>query len=271
MNTNSTEALQAAVQAAADGLADVLASGDDSTGARQALQEARVALKRHQDVKQATERERKVAEAAEVDRSAALAVAKETSAVTAAIERVQLPEGVSAPAPIEYPAVAAAAAERARLELAIQCGEPARQNVRDEVVALTKRADAKRAEVATIRSRRLAGHEEADDAAQLHLLDTDATDLDGLVRTTQQRLLDLEQPVADLRKRLDDADARLNSARIDAALHGQADRVRVLEQALIAAVRELRSNAIKADRKNLPTYFAPTQGLRNVANGIAPL
>lgn len=270
MSLSTTNDLQSAVQTASDDLADALAAGRDSTDARQALKEARAALDRHQDAKQAAERERKATEAAEANRTASLAVTRATSAVAAVIERVQLSEGVSAPSPTDHPAVASAAAEKARLELEIQRGEPARQTTRGEVAALTKRADAKRVEAAAIRSRRLAGVEEADDAARLYLLDADVADLHVLMQAAQQRLLALELPVVDLRKRLDDAEARLNSARIDAALHGQADRVRVLEQALVVAVRELRSNAAQVNRNNLPTYFAPTQGLRDVANGIAP-
>ena len=55
----------------------------------------------------------------------------------------------------------------------------------------------------------------------------------------------------------------------EAALHGQADRVRTLEAALIAGVRELRGSVLNAGFSNLPSFFAPTQKLRDVANGIA--
>jgi hypothetical protein len=270
MSITTINDLQVAMQVASDGLAYVLAAGGDTTNARQALYDARAALQRHKDAKEVAERERMVAELGETDRVAALAAAEATSSVTASIERVQLPEGVLAPAPIEQMAVVAAAADKARVELEIHRGEPARQKARDEVIALTKRAEVKRAEVASIRSRRLAGHEEADDAARLYLLDADASDLDGLVQAAQQRLQALAQPVAELRRRLVDIDGQLKSARVNAALHGQADRVRALEQALVASVRELRSNAAKVNRHNLPSYFKPSQGLRDVANGIAP-
>ena len=56
---------------------------------------------------------------------------------------------------------------------------------------------------------------------------------------------------------------------MEAALHGQADRVRTLEAALIAGVRELRGSVLNAGFSNLPSFFAPTQKLRDVANGIA--
>lgn len=265
--------LQFAVQAASDRLADALLDGADTGEARIALDQARAALAKHQDAQQAAERERHAAEAAQAAAENAIAeadaVGRALKAVSNTVERVQLAEGVEPPAPAEHPVVVKAAAEVARLKLEIERGEPERKKIRDEIAALTGRADAKRAEAHAIRARRLGGREEAGDAAELHLLEADANDLASLARAAQQRLQALGQPTAAQRQQLAAAEQKLRAAQVEAALHGQADRVRALEAALIAGVRELRSSALKVGFGNLPTFFVPSQKLRDVANGLA--
>lgn len=128
----------------------------------------------------------------------------------------------------------------------------------------------KRAQADAIRSRRQAGQEKASDAADLHLLESDASDLEAMVKAAEQRSRDLGKPIAELRTSLAVAEQKLKFAQVEAALHGQADRVRVLEAALIAAVRELRASTFNsAGYSVLPKYFTPTKNLRDVANGLA--
>ena len=265
--------LQSAVQAASDRLADALLDGSDTSEARAALDQARDALAKHQDAQQAAENERLAAtsarEAAENAEAESDAVGRALKAVANTTRRVQLPAGIEPPLPAEHPAVVKAAAEVARLRLEIEQGEPERKKIGDEIAALTGRADAKRAEANAIRARRLAGREEAGDAATLHLLEADANDLTSLAQAAQQRLQALGQPTAAQRQQLAAAEQRLKAAQVEAALHGQAERVRVLEAALIAGVRELRGSALKVGFGNLPTFFVPSQKLRDVANGIA--
>lgn len=265
--------LEAAVQVASDRVADALLAGDDTTTARRALNEARAALQAHQDAQRAAESERRAAEsereAAEVAASEADATARALQAVDDTVQRVQMPAGVVLPAPVEHQMVAKAAAEVARLKVEIQRSEPERKKVADEIASFTSRANAKRAEASAIRSRRLIGREEAGDAAALHLLEADANDLAGLAQAAQMRLQALGRPVAGLRQQLAAAEEKLKAAQVEAALHGQADRVRTLEAALIAGVRELRGSVLNAGFSNLPSFFAPTQKLRDVANGIA--
>lgn len=258
--------LQSAVQAASDHLADVLASGEDTAAARQELSEARAALQAHRDAQQTAECERQAAQAAEADQAAATAAAKATSAVTNTVARVQLPAGVEEPAQ-QHPLVAEAAGEVARIKLEIEHAAPGRQAAADEVAALQKRADVKRHEAAAIRSRRLAGHESPDDAGRLHLLEADATDIDGLVHAAQQRLHVLEQPVAALRQRLAAAEQKLKAAQIEGALHGQAERLRTLEAALVAGYRELRRGVFTVGNRNMPNYFVASEDLRRATLG----
>jgi len=258
---------QSAVQQASDHLADVLADGGDTTVARQALQQARDALQAHQTAQATADRERQAAQAAEADQAAATAAAKATDAVTNTVVRVQLPAGIEAPAPAQHPLVAEAAGEVARIKAEIERAAPGRQAAADEVAALQKRADVKRHEAAAIRSRRLAGHEAPDDAAKLHLLEADAADLDGLVQVAQQRLHVLDQPVAALRQRLAAAEQKLKAAQVEGALHGQADRLRILEQALIAGYRELRRGVFTVGNRNMPNYFVASEDLRKATLG----
>lgn len=264
---SAVDALQARVQAASDALADALAAGDDTTAERKELDDARAALQAHQGTVAASERERQAAQAAEADQAAVVAVAKATSAVSAAVERVQLPEGVEAPAPAEHPVVAGAAAEVARIELEIQRGESGRQKAKAEVDALVKRADAKRVEAGAIRSRRLAGHQEGDDAARLHLLEADAADLADLAQVARERLHVIEQPLDSLRQRLAEAGKKLAAARVEAELHGQADRLRIIEAALISGWRELRRSAMERGHSNVPSFFIANPDLRRVSYG----
>lgn len=263
--------LQSAVQAASDRLADALLDGADTGEARIALDQARAALAKHQDAQQAAERERHAAEAAqaaaETAKAESDAVGRALKAVSNTVERVQLAEGVEPPAPAEHPVVVKAAAEVARLKLEIERGEPERKKIRDEIAALTGRADAKRAEAHAIRARRLGGREEAGDAAALHLLEADANDLASLARAAQQRLQALGQPTAAQRQQLAAAEQKLRAAQVEAALHGQADRVRALEAALVAGVRELRGSMLKVGFTNLPSFFSPTEELRKTAYG----
>jgi uncharacterized protein involved in exopolysaccharide biosynthesis len=259
--------LQAREQAASDRLADALAAGEDTTEARQDLDEIRRARQAHQDGVAAALRDRQSAQVAEADHVANVAAEQATSAVAAAVARVQLPAGVEAPAPAQHPLVAEAAAECARLRLEIERGEPERQKVRNEVDALVKRADSKRHEAAAIRSRRLAGHEQPDDAATLTLLTADADDLDGLAAAARQRVHALEQPVAALRQRLVAAEQKLKAAQVEGALHAIADRARLLEQHLVDAVRELRRGVFTVGNKNLPSYYVAGEDLRKVTLG----
>lgn len=261
--------LQARVQADSDRLADALAAGEDTTAERQALDKSRAALRAHQQAEQAAAAERSAAAAAASDEVAEVAAEQATAAVNACVARVVLPSRIEPPAST-HPAVAAVAAEAARIRHEIERSGPELATVRNEVSALVKRADAKRLAIAAIRSRRLAGHEKDDDAAQINLLTADAADLDNLVQSARQHLAALEQPFAELRKRLADAETKLAAAQVDAELHGQADRVRALEAALVEGVRALRSSLAERKLFNLPTYFTPTQALRDVANGIAP-
>ncbi|WP_354115471.1 hypothetical protein [Bradyrhizobium sp. LA7.1] len=252
-------------------MADALLDGSDTSEARAALDQARDALAKHQDAQQAAERERHAAEsareAAENAEAEAAAAGQALKAVANTVERVQLPEGVEPPAPVEHPVVAKAGAEVARIKLEIERGEPERKKVAGEVAALAGRANAKRVEANAIRTRRLAGNEEAGDAASLHLLEADANDLASLAQAAQVRLQALGQPVAGLRQQLAAAEEKLKAAQVEAALHGQADRVRVLEAALIAGVRELRSSMLKVGFTNLPSFFSPTEELRKTAYG----
>lgn len=259
--------LQARMQDASDRLADALAAGEDTADARQALDETRRALQVHQDGVVAAERDRQAAQTAEADQAAAVAAEQATTTVMVAVERVQLPQGVAAPASTQHQAVAAAAASVAHIRHELQRGEPERAAVRSEIAALTGRADAKRVEAASIKSRRLAGHEDPADAGKLHMLTSDASDLDGLVQVARQRLHVLQQPVAELRKRLADAEKKLAAAQVDAELHGQADRLRVLEAALIAGWCELRRSALDRGRMNIPHFFTAHEDLRKVSYG----
>ena len=198
---------------------------------------------------------------------AAAAAAKATAAIANTAKRIQLPEGVTAPALEQHPVVVAAAGEVAHVKLLIERGEPERQKARDEVASLQKRADSKRLEAGAIRSRRLAQHEEEGDAAALHLLEADAHDLDGMVEAARGRLRALEQPLAALRQRLTEAQQKLKVAQVEAALHGQADRLRAMEQALIAGYRELRVSLFTTQRTNMPGYYAASKDLRNLTLG----
>ncbi|PWT90511.1 MAG: hypothetical protein C5B56_05275 [Proteobacteria bacterium] len=261
--------LLADVQTASDALADALAAGEDTTDARKALDEKRAAVAKHQQAQRAAEGERKAAADAEADAVGAAAAAKATSAVDNTIAKVAMPVGVEPLAPAQHPLVAEAAAECARLRLEIERAGQESRKAADEVAALRKRADVKRHEAATIRSRRLAGHEQPDDAAQLHLLEADATDLDSLVQAAEQRLRGLKQPVVALEQRLADAEKKLATAQADAELHGKADRLRAIEAALIAGWRELRRSALERGHMNVPRYFVACADLRKVSYGQA--
>jgi hypothetical protein len=272
METATFTDLQSAVQAASDRLVDALTEGTDTTEARGALNRARAALEKFKEGNEAAERERLAAaaerEAAEVAQAEAAATEQALKVVTDAVERVHLPDDIDPPAPTEHPVVTRAANEVAHLKREIEKGEPERQKIRDEIAALTARANAKRNSADGIRSRRKAGQEKASDAADLHLLEVDAADLEGMVKEAEQRLQALVQPVTALRQRLADSEQRLGKAQIEGGLHGQADRARVLEGALIAAVSELRKSAANAGFMGLTSFFLPSQNLRNVANGI---
>ncbi|QIL79334.1 hypothetical protein G7047_05000 [Diaphorobacter sp. HDW4A] len=272
MNQSRLSNLQVTVQAASDRLADALLAGADTSKARAALDQARAALQSYHDAEQVAELERwqehANIQAAENAKAEAESVGKALKAVRNTVERVQVPECIELFAPFEYPVVAKAAAEVARLKLEIESSEPERRKIADEVDALTGRANAKRVEANAIRSRRLAGHEEASDAATLHLLEADANDLGGLARAAQQHLQVLGQPVMALLQQLAAAEQKMKAAQVEAALHGQADRVRALEAALIDGVRELRGSMLKVGFTNLPNFFLPAQKLRDVANGL---
>jgi hypothetical protein len=273
MSNSPTIEMQAAVQAASDRLADALLAGGDTGEARAALEQARTALQKHQDAELAARREHEQAEqdrkAADTAAAEAAAVDEAVTAVNSAVAKVQLPEGIEPPAQAEHPLVAAAAADLARIKLEIKSRQPDHQAAAREVASLAARAKDKRAQADAIRSRRQAGQEKAGDGVELHLLESDATDLEAMVQAAEQRSRDLGKPIADLRASLAATEQKLKSAQTEAALHGQADRVRVLEAALIAAVRELRASAFNAAGYSvLPQYFTPTQKLRDVSYGL---
>lgn len=261
--------LQAAVARASDNLADALAADVDTTEARAALAQARAALRAHQDALRAVAEQAQAAAAVDADNAAARAVSEQTAEVDAAVARVTMPETVATPAPVQHAGLAQAAAEVARIRLQIERGSPERRAAQAEVDALVRRADAKRVDAAAIRSRRLAGHEAKGDAEALHLLEADAADLDNMVQAARQRLSAQGQPVTALRQQLAEAEKRLATARIDAELHGQAERLRAIEGALIEGWRELRRNALGHGRTGIPQLFTAHADLRKVAYGQA--
>jgi hypothetical protein len=266
--------LQSAVQAASDRLADALLDGSDTTEARAALDQARDALAKHQDAQQAAEQERQAAEseAFEIGVTEAEAVATRVAlkVVTDVVEQAPLPEGVVVPEPTGYAAVARAAAEMARIQAVLDRGAPLRQKAGNEVAALRSRVDAKRASVQAIRTRRLAGQEEGGDAAEMALLEADAVDLEALLEAALARKNATHAPAQALRKQLAEAQEKLVEAQLAAMMHALGDRLRAVEQSLIAGARALRAtldgNGLHG---RLAEFWCPTEGLRKIAYGMA--
>lgn len=266
MTTATLTDLQSAIQHASDHLADVLAEGGDTTGARAALHAARAALSSHQDALQADERERRAAEAAKAVEAAASVAEQAQEAVVAAVARVELPDGVEAPALDTDPEVAAAAVAFARLRHDLERGLPDRQRLETKIEELRGRAAAKRSAADAIKARRLRGVERPGDAAELHTLDQDAVGLDGLLADAQQKLAAMKpDPVA--QQRVAEAQARLTRVQNDAVLRGLVARQRVLEEALVAGARKIRESAFGFGQRNLGSIYVASQGVRDVSTG----
>jgi hypothetical protein len=265
MTTPLTD-LQAAIQRASDDLADVLAAGDDTAGARAALDAARTALQAHQKAQQAAEREHQAAEAAKVDEAAAAAVEQAQEAVITVVERIELPDGVEAPALDADPEVAAAAVAFARVRHELERGLPDRQRLQTKIEDLRGRAAAKRSAAEAIKARRLRGVERAGDAAELHTLSQDADGLDGLLADVQQKLAAMKPDPAAL-QRAAEAEARLARVQNDAVLRGLVARQRAIEEALVAGARKIRETAFGFGQRNLGSIYVASQGVRDVSTG----
>lgn len=266
MTTPTLIDLQSAIQLASDHLADVLAEGGDTADARAALDAARAALSNHQDALQAAERERRAAENAKADEAAASAAEQAQEAVTAAVARVELPDGVEAPSLDVDPEVAAAAVAFARVRQELERGLPDRQRLEVKVEELRVRAAAKRSAADAIKARRLRGVERAGDAAELHVLNQDADGLDGLLADAQQKLAAMK-PDPTVLHRMADAEARLVRVQNDAVLRGLVARQRAIEEALVAGARKIRETAFGFGQRNLGSVYVASQGVRDVSTG----
>lgn len=268
------EDLQAAVQQASDNLATALVAGADTAEIRKELDEASAALSAHQNALQALEQQQLNAEAqsfaAEVAVAESVAVDAAVRDVETAVAKVPLPDGVTPPPPVGLDAVARAAAEVARLQAQIDKGAPQRQQASDEVARLRSRLDAKRAAAAAIRERRAAGHEEATDAAQLSMLQADADDLGALLEAAQARQRASHGPVQALRQQMVAAEQQLHIAKMDAVLHQMGDRLRAVEQCLIAGARALRGSLQGSGHVgDMPAFWSPSEELRKISYGMA--
>lgn len=257
-----------AVRLAVTNLDAVLDAGGDSSAEWLAVNAANARL---QDAK--TRRQEAADEAAALARRAEQqAIANQVSDTQAAFEQavgsIEPVDGVAFDAPALPPAVAAAAADLARAQVALTAAQPALIAANAARAAVAERIAPKSARLAEIAARRADGDERDGDAAEVSLLEQDLAHLNAKLAPLQVPVAEALAVVAQRREVISQFERALKVAQGTAELHEMADRVRTLEAHFCAQIRALRLAAEARGSNNFGSTFLPSKTLRDVANGM---
>lgn len=257
-----------AVQRATAAVDDALMTDGDAFQARLDLRAANEALQQAKARQQAADQ----AVAAEARRAEQQAIADLASDTQAAFEKavsvIEPVDGVEFDAPMLPPAVAAAAADLARAQVALTAAQPALVAANAARAAVADRIAPKAARLTEIAARRADGDERDGDAAEIHLLEQDVAHLNAKLAPLQVPVTEALAIVAQRREAIGLFERALKAAQSKAELDAMVVNVRAIETGLCEAARALRLAAEARGSNNFASTFLPSKTLRDLANGM---
>lgn len=257
-----------AVQRAGDAVDQALMIDGDAFKARLDLRAANEALQQAKARQQQADQEA----AAQARRAEQQAIADQASSTQAAFEQavgvIKPADGVEFDAPVLPPAVAAAAADLARAQVALTAAQPALVAANAARAAVADRIAPKVARLAEIAARRADGDERDGDAAEVSLLEQDLARLNAKLAPLQGPVTEALAVVSQRREAIGQRERSLKAAQGKAELDAMVVNVRAIETGLCESVRALRLAAEARGSNNFASTFLPSKTLRDLANGM---
>ena len=257
-----------AVQRATAAVDDALMTDGDAFKARFDLRAAEEALQQAKARQQAADQ----AAAAQARRAEQQAIADQVGHTQEAFEQavsiIEPADGLDFDAPVLPPAVAAAASDLARAQVALAAAQPALTAANAARATVADRIAPKAARMSEIAARRADGDERDGDAAEVSLLEQDVAHLNKMLAPLQTPVAEALAVVAQRREAIGQFERALKAAERKAELDEMANRVRSLEAHFCAQVRALRLAAESRGLNNFASTLSPSKTLRDVANGM---